>query len=156
MECKKNDCFNCPYPDCINDYVRKYYKPSKERIARQTAKASAVAKKRAAKGLCTACGKRKARPGYRTCSECAAKSRLASNEHKWRNGTTPKSLMDGVTLCKKCGKNPPATGYAVCERCLSLCRAALDKTPTHNGQTPTNGFARAIRVDYLLNKKEKK
>lgn len=156
MECKKNDCFNCPYPDCINDYVRKYYKPSKERIARQTAKASAVAKKRAAKGLCTACGKRKARPGYRTCAECAAKSRLASNEHKWRNGTTPKSLMDGVTLCKKCGKNPPATGYAVCERCLSLCREALDKTPTHSGKSPTNGFARAIRVDYLLNKKEKK
>lgn len=23
MNCKKKDCFNCPYPDCINDYVKK-------------------------------------------------------------------------------------------------------------------------------------
>lgn len=156
MECKKNDCFNCPYPDCINDYVPKYYKPSKERLARQTAKASAVAKKRAAKGLCTACGKKKARPGYKMCAECAAKSRRASNNWHWRNGTTPKTVMDGVVLCKKCGKSPPASGYKVCERCLSLCRSALDKTPSHNGKTPDNGFTRAIRVDYLLNKKEKK
>jgi hypothetical protein len=64
--------------------------------------------------------------------------------------------MDGVTLCKKCGKNPPVTGYAVCERCLALCRKALDKTPSHNGKAPDNGFARALRADYLLNKKEKK
>lgn len=156
MECKKNDCFNCPYPDCINDYVKKTYPRKKQWIAHQTEYVSKRAKRRAAEGLCTKCGKRPPRPEYRTCGECAMKSRRASNEHKWRNGTTPKVLMDGVTLCKKCGKNPPVTGYAVCERCLALCRKALDKTPSHNGKAPDNGFARALRADYLLNKKEKK
>lgn len=156
MECKKNDCFNCPYPDCINDRVKKYYPPSKERLARQAVHITQLAKKRAKADLCTKCGKRPPRRGYRTCSECAAKSRRAANEHKWRNGTTPKVLMDGVSLCKKCGKHPPAVGYAVCERCLALCRNALDKTPSHNGKSPDNGFARALRADYLLNKKEKR
>lgn len=103
MECKKNDCFNCPYPDCINDYVKKTYPRKKQWIAHQTEYVSKRAKRRAAEGLCTKCGKRPPRPGYRTCGECAMKSRRASNEHKWRNGTTPKVLMDGVTLCKKCG-----------------------------------------------------
>lgn len=57
---------------------------------------------------------------------------------------------------RSAAKNPPAYGYAVCERCLELCRSALDKTPTHNGKSLDTGFARALRADYLLNKKEKK
>ena len=154
MKCKRSDCFTCPYPDCINDSVTSHYRPAKERLAKQSAKAAETAKKRAAAGLCTLCGKRKPRPGYRTCSECAARQRRAANASHYRNGTTPRILMDGVSLCKKCGKNPPTYGYAVCERCLELCRSALDKTPTHNGKSLDTGFARALRADYLLNKKE--
>lgn len=92
MECKKNDCFNCPYPDCINDYVKKTYPRKKQWIAHQTEYVSKRAKRRAAEGLCTKCGKRPPRPGYRTCGECAMKSRRASNEHKWRNGWETKKI----------------------------------------------------------------
>lgn len=55
MECKKNDCFNCPYPDCINDYVKKTYPRKKQWVEHQTEYVSRRAKRRAAEGLCTKC-----------------------------------------------------------------------------------------------------
>ena len=47
MKCKRSDCFTCPYPDCINDSFASHYRPSKERLAKQSAKAAETAKKRA-------------------------------------------------------------------------------------------------------------
>lgn len=148
MNCKKNDCFNCPYPDCINDYVKKQYKRSPECIR----KIAAYNKKRAdqweTSGLCKSCGKRPPRQGYKLCAECQAKSRKRSNEHNHNiRGQLPQVLLDGVSRCKRCGKAPPSAGYKLCERCLESARRALDTAPSHNGIVVDNSFTRALRAD---------
>ena len=148
MNCKKNDCFYCPYPDCINDYVKKQYKRSPEYIRRAVARQTERIEQRAASGLCTTCGKRPPRTGYRTCAECQARSRKYTNRHNHNvRGQLPQVLLDGVSRCKRCGKAPPAAGYKLCERCLESARRALDTAPTHNGKTIDNNFTRALRAD---------
>lgn len=154
MNCKRDDCFRCPYPDCINDYVKKEYPRAKEYLARQIEYHRQRAKQREAAGLCNLCGERPPRPGYKSCLECAMKQRRYANKSHWKRGTTPKPLMDGVELCKKCGKAPPVDGYKVCERCLAGCRRALQNSPSHKGLVlESSGFVRALRADYLMNGK---
>lgn len=148
MNCKKNDCFTCPYPDCINDYVKKQYKRSPEGVR----KIAAYNKKRSEQwetdGLCKSCGKRTPRQGYKMCAECQAKNRRYVERYHRKNGTRlPKVLLDGISRCKRCGKYPPVEGYKLCERCLESARRALDSAPTHNGKTVDNNFTRALRAD---------
>lgn len=147
MNCKKKDCFNCPYPDCINDYVKKEYDRPAAYIKKQVERQSERIQQRAAAGLCTTCGKRPPRNGYRTCAECQARSRRYANRHNRSIGRIPESLLDGVSLCKRCGKAPPASGYKLCERCLESARMALDHTPSHSGIVVDNNFTRALRAD---------
>ena len=104
MNCKKKDCFNCPYPDCINDYVKKEYDRPAAYIKKQVERQSERIQQRAEAGLCTTCGKRPPRNGYRTCAECQARSRRYANRHNRSIGRVPESLLDGVSLCKRCGK----------------------------------------------------
>ena len=148
MNCKKNDCFNCPYPDCINGYVKKQYKRSPEGIRKIAAYNKRRSEQWEASGLCKACGKRPPRPGYKLCAECQAKGRKRSNKHNHNvRGQLPQVLLDGISRCKRCGKFPPAAGYKLCERCLESARRALDTAPTHNGKTVDNNFTRALRAD---------
>ena len=108
-------------------------------------------------GLCSVCGARPPRPGFKSCLECAIKRRRYANKSHWKYGTVPKVLMDGISLCNKCGKAPPVEGYKVCERCLDGCRRALENVPSHKGiALESSGFVRALRADYQLNKKERK
>lgn len=157
LNCKREDCFQCPYPDCINDYVKKEYPRSKEYRAHQIEWYRQRSKRWESEGLCSVCGARPPRPGFKSCLECALKRRRYANKSHWKYGTVPKVLMDGISLCKKCGKAPPADGYKVCERCLDGCRRALENVPSHKGiALESSGFVRALRADYLLNKKERK
>lgn len=147
MNCKKNDCFNCPWPDCINDYVKKQYKRSADYTRRAVARRTEKIEANAAAGLCTTCGKRPPRTGFRTCAECQTRSRKYANRHNHSKGQLPETLLDGVSRCKRCGKAPPASGYKLCERCLESARRALGHTPSHSGIVVDNNFTRALRAD---------
>lgn len=140
MRCRKQDCFSCPYPDCINDYVPPVRKVSPETIQKLSRRMSALRRERASNGLCTECGKRPPREGYKMCHLCQAKARSYKNDENRRKGVTPKDMLDGVHLCQKCGKAPPAPPYKLCARCLEGCREHLLRTPTHNGRRAQSGF----------------
>lgn len=140
MYCKKSDCFDCPYPDCINDYVQptqpltektKEYLRKKGKERRQAFREL---------GLCTSCGKRKPLPGHVRCGECNAYNRRKKKEYRLRDGKLTIEMLDGVTRCRKCGKAPPEIGYRLCKACLAKARKALDKAPTHSGKEFHSGF----------------
>lgn len=78
MKCKKNDCFNCPYPDCINDYVPPIRKQSKEQIKKKSEKMQLMRKEWAQKGLCTSCGKNR----HETVIKCATNVREKHEDTK--------------------------------------------------------------------------
>lgn len=86
MHCKISDCFNCPYPDCINDSFYDY-KLSDKQKARHNELALGRLEQRRANGICTYCGKNPADKGYKTCAECRRKTdaacpRLLQDEEK--------------------------------------------------------------------------
>lgn len=140
MRCKWSDCFTCPYPDCINDYVPPIRKASPEQIKRRTQKKSLLIKERESSGLCTQCGKRSPREGYKMCRECQNKAKKYKEKENRKSGITPRFMLDGVYLCQKCGKHPPVEPYKLCERCLESNRKHLDLTPTHNGKRVKSDF----------------
>lgn len=149
MKCKRSDCFNCPYPDCINDTFKK--KPTEEQYKRHMAQVRAYQRKRRLErieqGLCTECGKNKPTEGYKTCAVCRNFRARRRKENYYKKGDhKPPYLLDGVTLCKKCGKEPPMEGYKVCKRCYESCVANLTKTPSHMKIKQNNGFSEAINT----------
>lgn len=140
MKCKWSDCFTCPYPDCINDYVPPTRKASPEQIKKNTQRMSLLRKERANNGLCTQCGKKPPREGYKMCKECQVKYARYKEKENRKKGVIPKSLLDGIYLCQKCGKYPPVEPYKLCEGCLESNRKHLDLTPTHNGRRVNSDF----------------
>lgn len=66
------DCLNCPYEECINDYVRKQYKPNGDIVVRRRQQQAEFRNKRRENGFCPYCGKRKMSEGYRMCEVCRA------------------------------------------------------------------------------------
>ena len=108
MRCKWSDCFTCPYPDCINDYIPPIRKASPETIKKRIQKMSLLRKERANNGLCTSCGLRPPRGGYKMCRECQVKSAKYKEKENKEKGITPRFMLDGTYLCQKCGKHPPA------------------------------------------------
>ena len=144
MKCKKSDCFNCPYPDCINDYIPPIRKQSPKQIKRRTEKKSLLRKEWQKNGLCTCCGKKPPRDGYKMCYECQRKARRYKEEETRRKDLhIPIALLDGENLCKKCGKAPPVKPYKLCMRCLENNRKHLDLTPTHNHKKIESDFCKS-------------
>lgn len=118
MRCKISDCFNCPYPDCINDTPPKV----KSKRAKEYEKEWARKKRKecAEKGICTICFKRPATQGYKTCNECRTRTNRQRKElYQAATGCTPRFLFDGINLCSKCGKRPPMEGHKMCQQCYS-------------------------------------
>lgn len=146
MKCRAKDCFQCPYPDCINDFVPKSRKNSPETIAKRIQKKSALIKERQSLGLCTSCGKEKPRDGYKMCFLCRYKARKYKESESRKNGLTPRFMMDGIHLCQKCGKSAPVHPYKLCSRCLESNRRHLDKTPTHNGKRQVGLFCESNEI----------
>lgn len=148
MRCKKSDCFSCPYPDCINDYVKPTRRLSAESARRKIEKRSALIAERRASGVCTSCGGKITDTRFRMCAACREKARRYKEQELREKGVKPRELLDGVTLCQKCGKFPPKEPFKLCERCYESSMEHLAKTPTHNGKKPDTFFARFNEVFY--------
>lgn len=130
MKCKHNDCFTCPYPDCINDYVKLYdadynKKYKEEYKSELNAKQRQLRAEKKANGICTRCGKRPVQEGKTKCIECLLKLREYSINRNREQGRLPRELLNEVDLCKKCSKSKPVEGYKLCETCLEQARQAI-------------------------------
>lgn len=69
-------------------------------------------------GLCTKCGKRKAREGRLTCAICANN---AAREQRERLNQKPFWLRSALGICYKCD-NPAVEGFKLCQEHLKLAR----------------------------------
>lgn len=155
MRCNKEDCFHCPYPDCINDkplseyvYSDEQKKHNYERIKERKAECRA-------NGICIQCMIRPASDGYRTCAECREKHRRWARDRNHRLGLhLPRECMDGVTRYKICGQHPPVKGQVVCERCLDRCRQGYAHARAAR-KNSKNGFERSIDEQWKLSKARK-
>lgn len=130
MICKKNDCFSCPYPDCINDYVPPLVQQSEERKKQMRDKGKARYQERKAAGLCVRCGKYPPQAGKVRCWSCLKKDALNHRDPT----ATPRFLFDGVERCRTCGKPELEPGKKVCPECyrtslrtIAIARAARGK-----------------------------
>lgn len=132
MKCNWKDCFTCPYPDCINDYVypynaesnKKYYQANKEKRKQQVRN---YQKERIANGLCEDCGKRPiAKNSKSRCTECLLRRRIQAEERRRKNGVLPRTLFDGVTRCLRCGNEELVSGHKLCEKCLETSRKSVE------------------------------
>ena len=130
MKCNK-DCFNCPFPDCINDdikpYDAEYHKKYKEmHREQQSERKRELRAERKANGICVECGKRPISRDCETmCIDCLLKSKKRFADTRRANGDTPRVLFDGISLCAKCGKDKPVDGYKLCKSCLEKARQSI-------------------------------
>lgn len=154
MHCKISDCFNCPYPDCINDSFYDY-KLSDKQKARHNELALGRLEQRRANGICTYCGKIPADKGYKTCAECRRKlTRHAHAYCRTKKNRTAREIMDGISLCKMCGKRPPIERKKLCEKCYEIC---VNNLPAERGgKKLNNDFAKGIENCYLRDRNEKR
>lgn len=131
MKCKVSDCFNCPYPDCINDYVPKPWQPTEEWRKQNNEQRRLLYQSRKENGVCVICGKCPPEQGRVRCSECLQEDRKKHEKSNRKKGRTPRQLMNGVDLCKQCGKAKPVEGYKMCERCLEKARERIPIMLSH-------------------------
>lgn len=137
MKCKMSDCFNCPYPDCINDDIEPTRQLSDEQKQHRKQYRKAIYHQRKEAGICVVCGKRPPEQGRVSCSRCLQKDRKKHEKSREKGGHTPRCLLDGVDLCSRCGKDKPVEGYKLCERCLKSlahARQVLHEKRIHNGR----------------------
>lgn len=154
MRCRKFDCFSCKRSDCTNNYIKPLKPQTEEQSAKDAKRRAALKVDRENRGLCTNCGKRPPKDGFRMCEICQSKYRKYKEQQNRRKGVTPKQMMDGVKVCAKCGKDKPVNGYKLCDRCLRNNLEFLSRTPTHNGRKQTGGFADGNKA-FWANKKQK-
>lgn len=161
MRCNE-DCFNCPFPDCANDYVKpynaeyrkKYHIENREAENEKNRQAKA---KKVAEGLCRNCGRPIAQNSKVHCIDCLLKIRKRSAENRRKKGGLPRHMLDGVVLCSICGKEKPVEGYKVCQRCLENNRRNIQKAhENRNLDTCTNGFVRGNEAVWRIKKSKKK
>lgn len=148
-------CLNCPYDDCINDYVKKERSVKPEHLEvnrKRNAKRNA---ERIAQGLCSTCGKKKPQEGYRTCDVCREYFRRDSIKRSRAKGVLPKELLDGVERCYKCGALLNGSVSKMCERCLKSALKALSKTPSWNGKKPDTHFAKGNELYWSARQKQR-
>lgn len=136
MTCKKNDCFACPYPDCIIDHVPPLVQLTEERKKQIRDRGKARYQERRAAGLCVQCGKRSPETGKVRCWSCLAKD---ARNHRDPNAI-PRILFDGVGRCKNCGRPELRPGKKICPVCyekscrtLVTARAARGKNVIWDG-----------------------
>ena len=88
--CGHDNCFTCPFPDCIveRDYGEPRVKKTPEEIkaAKAAYRRKSVSKAYAA-GLCIVCRKKKPEEGRKTCAACLKKSREEYKKSKLRGIT---------------------------------------------------------------------
>ena len=125
MKCNM-DCFNCPFPDCINDYVKpsSWQSLTDEQKARYNIKSKELHKRlyreRKENGFCVRCGLKQATNGV-YCLECYLKRKRQRKNHinqhiEWRE----------KGLCYVCGSVCEA-GHKVCIKHLEIKQKAMQK-----------------------------
>ena len=158
MQCDK-DCFNCKFPDCVNDYIKpynaeyrkKYHIENREKENERNSQRKA---ENVSKGMCRDCGRPIAQNSKCYCLGCLSKVRKRSAEYRKKKGQLPKTLFDGVKLCKLCGKGKPAEGYKVCQRCLENNRTNIRKAHENRNFDPlTNSFIWEQEIHWKKRKK---
>lgn len=131
MNCKKSDCFRCPYPDCINDYVRPIpeltEEQKKEASKRAGARQKALRNRRKEAGVCLWCGERSPVEGETLCVACKLRKKGYNKAWRERNGVISKSLWDDLGRCMSCGKPERLEGYKLCEKCYQNACNGLQK-----------------------------
>lgn len=88
--CGHDNCFTCPFPDCIvgRDYGEPRVKKTPEEIkAAKAASRRRYVKKAFAAGLCIVCRKAKPEEGRKTCTACLQKVRAEYQKTKLRGIT---------------------------------------------------------------------
>ena len=88
--CGHDNCFTCPFPDCI--VGRDYGEPIVKKTAEEIKAAKAASRRRYVKkafeaGLCIVCRKAKPEEGRKTCAACLKKSREEYQKSKLRGIT---------------------------------------------------------------------
>lgn len=121
MKCRKNDCFTCPYPDCIDDSISHQSPLSDASKARLSQKGKARRAAFETAGLCTSCGKRVPEIGYKRCYICRSYDKRTKEKiglsKKIADKNAQRALEYGVTRSEAKG---------------GLCRY-LDKLYLSNG-----------------------
>lgn len=83
--CGHDNCFTCPFPDCIagRDYGEPRVKKTPEEIkAAKAASRRRYVKKAFESGLCIVCRKAKPEEGRKTCTACLQKARAEYQKSK--------------------------------------------------------------------------
>ena len=123
------DCFNCPFPDCINDYVKpsSWQTLTDEQKARYNIKSKEIHKRlykeRKEKGLCVRCGLKSATNGV-YCLECYI--RRKNQRDKKKRHINQHIEWNEKGLCYVCG-DVCEVGHKVCKKHLDIKQKAIQK-----------------------------
>lgn len=140
MKCGGNikECLNCPYPDCINNHVKKTYELSSEKYEIHKNKTNKLQKTKRQNarenGFCTICFKEKATHGM-FCYECYLRQkRYQKNklEKKKLNGNYKNNRESWKSngFCVTCGKER-LEDKMVCSECYEKRLVAIHKCLEH-------------------------
>lgn len=149
-----SECLNCPYPDCINDYVKKTYELSSEKyeIHKNKTNERQKQKRKEARenGFCTICFNNKATHG-RFCYRCYLRQRRYQRnklEKKKINGNhkNNREIWESKGLCVTCG-GKRLEGKMVCPECYEKRLIAIHKCLEHENTK------NARRTKFLYGKK---
>lgn len=159
------DCFNCPYPDCIveqtqKEWFRNYHYERQTRLKangmciccgkvpatpglamcdkcreKHNASNRRTLKKHMEKGLCIKCGQRKEDPKKTLCLECGRRDR--KRKKIYLEGRREEWIKQG--LCSMCGKNPARPGLKTCVSCGEKRKTNYRKRRMRNGANNRTG-----------------
>ncbi|MCM1221385.1 MAG: hypothetical protein NC548_43590 [Lachnospiraceae bacterium] len=106
-----------------------------------------------AEGVCTRCGKRPARAGYKSCKICSAEDCKKHKEKRLEKGIMPRFIMGKGEYCYFCGKSG-CNGEKVCPE----CRERLTANLPHNKPSNNHIWRKetSAMCEIFKKKKEKK
>lgn len=117
------DCFNCKYPDCINDVVNETRTLTRAQKDRRNERLKERYYEDKAKGMCVRCHVRPAQKNRVFCVECWLKeNRYYKNSKRHNVAVNHQQYWDYNNLCHFCGK-PVVPGKKTCpEHYKQLCK----------------------------------
>ncbi len=149
--CGYDDCFSCPYEDCIcpddaEPEWRRYPEARRRAEVKRGKKRIAQRKTWLAQGRCTHCGAALPEGSrYRQCEACRRKGREYAERRRRAQGKGSPGIYEYMGLCKRCGKAPPKEGYKICGRCYANSLDGLRKARMiSGGRKQNNGFTQDV------------
>lgn len=105
------------YCDSCTEKRKAYNKRYLESIGGATEYYKSRYAKQKAEGICTGCGRRKARPGFTLCTECSLRRRRREQQKAREKGVMPINLRGNGDYCAICIKPVEVKGEKLCNRC---------------------------------------